>query len=386
MGDNIKWASVLSEIERSIPNLEKTLDFKVLLDRFESTDEDYRDQNFSHLYLSMWRVAFNAGKLNLANKYSKKALNYLIKYKRIPQIKSFIQSLHDAGLIKKDPEEFLRKRDILIGKKNNIAADDFKNIDLMEDHPEHWKEFPEFLKQYLLLDPEWSIDQWKLCYEFILLNHFERNIFFSLMEKSHERKNNKFERKFTELFAAKKVRVRKLESFSEGNPTLKENEKLHVDYDQMAMDLLSGTIEPTDDEQKRVLSSLKYIPEEELLSRGQDMIIAFELLGMEQVVLNLCERMVGAVKDVKQLASIYFVWAQALSNIGDYFKAIDLVDGVLNKEPLYEEERLAFIYLKAEACLKLKKIKIAKELYLEIKKQNPHYRLVRERLKAIETA
>jgi len=76
---------------------------------------------------------------------------------------------------------------------------------------------------------------------------------------------------------------------------------------------------------------------------------------------------------------------QALMNRSEYFKAIDLIDEVLQDEPLYGEEQLAFLYVKAEAYLKLKKTKMAKELYVAIKKLNPHYRLVGERLKSLET-
>jgi len=108
-------------------------------------------------------------------------------------------------------------------------------------------------------------------------------------------------------------------------------------------------------------------------------------LGMEKVVLTLCEQMIKLTEDIKERASLYFIWAQALNNSGDFFKTIDLIDEVLAKEPFYEEERVAFLYLKAEACVKVKKIKMAKEIFAQIKKFNPHYRLVGERLKALET-
>ncbi len=384
MSEKIKWSSTLSEIERMIPILESDEDSRILLDRFESIDEHYRDQNFSQLYLSLWKVALKIGKLNLANLYAKKSLQYLISFKRIPQIKIFIQSLHDAGIFKKNTEEFLIQREILLGKKNNLTKNHFTYIDLMEDHPEHWKEFSEFLKQYLLLESEWTAEQWKFCYEYILTNHYDKEIFLSLLEKTHELNKVAAQKKFMNFLSAKKVRIKNIELNASPMPEQKK-ENLHMDYDQLAMELLSGNIEPTDEEQRRVLNSLKFIPAEDLKSKGQDMVVAFELLGMEQVVLNLCEQLVKIFDDVKQKASIYYVWAQALNNKGDYFKTIDLVDEVLQKEPLYEEERLAFLYLKAEASLKLKKIKMAKALYLEIKKHNPHYRLVSERLKAIET-
>jgi len=76
------------------------------------------------------------------------------------------------------------------------------------------------------------------------------------------------------------------------------------------MNLLTGAIEPNKEEQRRVINSLKYISDEELLAKGQEMIVAFELLGMEEVVISLCERLAKALTEVKQRASVFFVWAK----------------------------------------------------------------------------
>ncbi|MGZ3788369.1 MAG: CDC27 family protein [Bacteriovorax sp.] len=381
-----KWVAVLSEIERTIPLIKTDEDAKNILDRFLSFEEYVSDHGFSHLYLSMWNIALRLGKIKLANHCAQKALLYLIELKRVPGIKDFLHSLHAAGLFKKKAEEYLSKVDVLLGKKTNVIQQiDKETFGIMEDHPEHWKDSPVFLKQYLLLDEEWSIDQWKLCYEFILLNNFDKDLFQALMEKAKVYGNQKAEQDFLELFQAKMIRVRS-PSLTQKAKNVVGKEKLILDYDEVAMELLSGAITPSDEEQKRVIHSLKFISEEDLRERGQDMIVAFELLGMERVVLTLCERMLELLQDVKQRASTYYIWGQALNNNGDYYKAIDLIDEVLKKEPLYDEEQLAFLYLKAEACLKLKKIKMAKEIYTTIKKHNPHYRMVKERLKAIETA
>lgn len=378
-----KWALILSELERLVLILESPEDCKVLLNRFESIDEEYRDAKAPQTYSLMWKVALRLGKLSLANSYAKKFLQHLVEYKRMPQIRNFINSLHEAGLFKKKSEEYLVIEEILLGKRSKVTQTELKHIDLLLNHPEHWKHSSDFLRQYLLLDENWTSDQWKLCYEYILINHFDKGIFMALLEKTRELNKKLNEKKFTELLESMKIKVRSHQvTENKNHKTLSTN--LNIDYDQMAMDLLSGSKEPSNEEQRRVLNSLKFIPEEELLSRGQEMIVAFELLGMEQVVFSLCEKMVSRLRDTKQRASTYYVWAQALSNNGDFYKSIDLIDDVMEKEPLIEEERLAFLYLKAEACLKLKKIKMAKELYLEIRKQNPHYRLVGERLRTIE--
>lgn len=384
MSAHKKWTQALSEMERVLNSSEPISDSQILLEQFESIDENFRDENFLQLYLKFWKIAALAGKINLANKYAKKSLDYLISLKRIPKIKELITSFHAHGIFKKQYQEYLRKCEILLGKKVDFHNEDYKFFDLMDDHPEHWKEFPEFLKQYLIIVDEWSSDEWKMCYEFLLQNHFEKEIILALMDKAHDKKRNEVVKKFEQILTAKKVKTKK-RALVETMAVTSTREKLYMDYDQVAMELLSGEKEPNDEEQRRVLNSLKFIPEEELKHRGKDMIIAFELLGMEKVVLTLCEQVAKNITDVKELASLYFIWAQALFNSGEYFKAIDLIDELLFKEPLYSEERMAFLYVKAEACLKLKKIQMAKDIFSEIKKINPHYRLVNERLKTIET-
>lgn len=359
-------------------------DSKNLLHQFESIDESIRDQYATELYMQMWRVALHAGKLSLANLYAKKSLQYLIDLKRIPQIKIFIQTLRDAGLIKNKSKEYFIVEEILLGKKNKITSPELNDIEFFISHPEHWKQSPEFLKQYLLIEEEWNQESWKLCYEFILINHFDKDVFQILLEKARELGNKDYEKKILALLATKNIKVRSYKA-TESKEASMANEKLNVDYDQIAMELLSGTKEPNNEEQRRVLNSLKYITEEELRTKGQEMIIAFELLGMEQVVLSLCESMINILTDVKQRASTFYLWSQALFNTNEFYKTIEMIDEVLHSEPLYGEERLAFLYVKAEACLKLKKIKMAKELYSAIKKQNPNYRLVGERLKSLET-
>lgn len=383
MSAHKNWSKELSEIERCL-NSSEDFDEKSLLDRFESIEENFRDQNFSHLYLKLWKTAKSSGRLNLANLYAKKSLDHLIALKRIPKIKMLLEEMRTEGVLKKNYSEYIRKCEILLGKKTDFHNEDLKYFDLMDDHPEHWKEFREFLKQYLLVVNEWGSEEWKLCYEFILLNHFDREIAIALMEKAFELNKHELVKRFELLFASKKIKVKKLTVATTPKMTTK-SENLHLDYDQVAMDLLSGAKEPNDDEQNRVLGTLKFITEEELRNRGKDMIVAFQLLGMEKVVLTLCEQVIKHTDDVKEKASLFFIQAQALFNSGDYFKAIDLIDELLGKEPLYEDERMAFLYLKAEACLKVKKIKQAREIFGKIKKINPHYRLVRERLNSLET-
>jgi hypothetical protein len=349
-----------------------------------SVEENYRDRYFSHLNFTFWKLALQVGKLNDAKILAEKSLKYLIEYKRIPQLDLLLRSLEEVGLLKNKLSNYQRKRDVLKGIRRDtfeFFSDDFEQL---TDHPEHWKIYPEFVSNYLILDEEWSLKEWKLCYEFILKYHYEKALFLLLAEKAGELGKLEAQNFFIEFLKEKKIHFKKRESKLEKNKVFKNDQLLIIDYDQVAMDLLSGLTGPTDEEQNRVLNSLKFIPTEELLSRGQDMVVAFELLGMERVVLSLCEQITKISKDEKIIIGTYYVWGQALINLENYFKVVELADQVLEERPVYGEERLAFLYLKAEAYFKLKKMILAKELYLEIKKENPHYRLLRERLKVIE--
>lgn len=382
-----KILPTLLELEKSIAAIDSVVEARDCLNRFQLIEIDILNEYGPKLYLQMWKVAFDLGKLKFAKNYAEKALSYLISYKRIPQIKTFILSLQTAGLFKNKFEMYFNQLDILLGKRNNQNAFEVEYMDQYLNHPEYWKQSPGFLKQYLLLADEWDQDYWRLCYEFVLLHYWDQEIFEILLNKSHEIKNEEFEKKFQSLFKSRKLKMRNLKAIKmkdEISEDAEVSKKLNFDYDQVAMDLLSGSIEPSFEEQRRVINSLKFITEEELFSKGQEMIVAFELLGMEQVVLVLCERMLKNLSDVKQRARTYYVWVQALFNLAEYHKVIDLIDDILLVEPVYGDERLAFLYIKAEACFKLNKTKLAKEIYATIHKQKPNYRLLGERLRSLE--
>ncbi len=373
----------LSEFEKSLNFSESNADLEIIIRQFESIDEKNRDKYAIHLYQKMWVIALQAGKISLANNYAKKSINYLVEHKRIPAIKILLNELKEKGLLKSQLKEYLSILEILEGRNKNLTKNDLNRIDLLCDHPEHWKQHSLFLKQYLLLEEVWSYDQWKLCYEYLLRNHFDKEIVVSLYEKALESNNEHHLKKF-KIYLDKNKLVTSPSAVQKETVEKIQKTKFNIDYDQIAFDLLSGKNEPSEDEQLRVINSLKFISEEDLKSKGTEMLVAFELLGMEKVVFSLCEKLIAMTSDVKIKAGIYFVWAQALLNNEEYYKVMDLIDDVIQKEPLVNDELIAIMYLKAEAYIKVKNIKAAKNIFLEIKKQNPNYRMVAERLKSIE--
>jgi hypothetical protein len=183
-----KWAIILFELESSIQNLETSEDYKNLLNQFESIDENFRDIEAPQSYQFMWKVALRSGKLSLAESYAKKFLDYLIDLKRIPQLKYFLSSLKEEGLFKRKSEKYLNLEKIILGKEVKITQGELVYIDILIEHPDHWKGSSEFLKQFLLIEDEWSLEQWKLCYEYILINFFDKDIFIFLLEKARDLK------------------------------------------------------------------------------------------------------------------------------------------------------------------------------------------------------
>lgn len=378
LADEKKWTLVHRELDLKISERQNSEDDESLIQIFESLDRDYRDQHAINLYLMMWKIAFKAGKVKLAKSYVETILNYLIELKRVPALRKFIVELSQEGLLSQHKK--IQMIDTILGKKSQSSLEDFAYF---EHHPEMWKNSKNILKSYLLEENDWNLESWKLAYEYVLKFYYDKDLFLNLAERAIALKKHDHAENILSFLRLKKVNLKAFEVKTPQALKTKDT-SLHVDYDQLAMDVISGVKEPSITEQKRILVSIQNLNDEELLEKGKDMIVAFGLLGMDKVVVRLCERVIPLVKEVKQRAGIQFMLAQAYYNSNEFHKACDLIDDTFESEPLLPEEAVAFNYLKGESLLKLKKYKMAKELFLLIKKYNPHYRLVGERLRELE--
>ena len=199
-----KWLNELSEIESILHSSEK-YDENFMIQRFESIDEEFRDLNYPHLYLKFWPSAKSSGNLKLANFYAKKSLEYLVALKRIPKIKLLIVELKNEGMLRSELEDYQMKCQILLGSKVVLSGDNIKYFDLMDDHPAHWRNIPGFIKQYLSIGSDWDIQEWKFCYEFILKNKFDKDIYLRIMENAFEKNRSEVMQKIENLFQSKKI-------------------------------------------------------------------------------------------------------------------------------------------------------------------------------------
>lgn len=376
--DEKKWTLVHRELDLKISERKNSEDDESLIWIFENLDREYRDEYAIHLYFVMWKIALKSGKIKLAKSYVEALLNYLIELKRVPALRKLAVELSQEGLLSNHKK--LQMIDTILGKKAKSSLEDYSYF---EHHPEMWKSSKNILKSYLLEESDWSLESWKLSYEYVLKFYYDKDLFLNFAERARTLKKHDHAEKFLSFLRSKKVNLKAFEVKLPQPPKTKDD-SLHVDYDQLAMDVISGVKEPSITEQKRILISIQNLNDEELLDKGKDMIVAFGLLGMDKVVVSLCERVIPLIKEVKQRAGVQFMLAQAYYNSNEFHKASDLIDDTFESEPLLPEETVAFKYLKAESLLKLKKYKAARELFLSIKKYNPHYRLVGERLRELE--
>ncbi|MEA9354653.1 CDC27 family protein [Bacteriovorax sp. PP10] len=377
--DEKKWTLVLRVLDLKISERSSTEDNESIIWIFENLDVEYRHDHAQRFYSVMWKIAFESGKIKLAKQYVEALLNNLIELKRVPALKKLMTELAEAKFItthKKFP-----MLQAILGKKGQFSLEDSSGF---EHHPEMWKNSKNILRNFLLEETEWTLEHWKLSYEYILKFYYDKELFLLLAEKSRKLKKDKHSENILAFLREKKVNLKAFEVKAPDKTSANDNDSLNVDYDQLAMDVISGVKEPSITEQKRILVSIQNLDDAELLDKGKDMIVAFGLLGMDKVVVRLCERVIPLVKEVKLRAGIQFMLAQALFNNNEFYKVTDLIDDTFETEPLLPDEVLAFNYLKAESLLKLKKHKQARELFVSIKKHNPHYRLVGDRLRELE--
>lgn len=378
---NKDWATVAHSLEESINS---DSDPRLIIDLFEKIPLSYREENCFHIFLKLWQPALSAGKLKLARDYAQLIIFHLIRLKRFPYLAELIQEFKKNGLTKlKFPEEEI---EIIRGIYPVDKLQPSESWDLVSLHPEKWKESRSFLKNYLMQSDEWQADQWKLAYEYILNFHFDLDILFLISQKASDLKKTEHVHKFEKYFSSNGLGSGLLSQKKFTEATAAPVNSTHFDYDELALHVMSGELEPSRDEQRKVLITLKDIEDSELLVKGKDMIVAFSLLGMEEVVLYLCRRTIPLLQDLKSKISLHYTCAQTLFDRGNYHSLIDYVDDMTEKEPLLKEERIAFDYLKAEALFKLKRYKQAGNIFAQIKKFNPYFRLVSQRLRDSETA
>lgn len=378
-----KWQSIAFQIESSLFN--QDVDEVTLIEHFEKIPTEFRNKQCFNLNRRLWKNALKIGKIKLAKNYAQSAIDHLVKLKRFPYLENFLEELKSEGLTKFNINPF--EISLMNGNCSLEKININEHWENLHTHPEKWKSDKNFLQQYLLSEDGWEIDHWKLVYEFILNFHFDQALLLNLLARAEELNKHTHVTKISSFLVSKKIKLPSKKPSSESRLVEKKfTENLKVNYDDLALEIISSGQQLSHEEQHKVMLTLRDLSEKELKAKGKEMIVAFGLLGMEEVVGYLHEKVVPLVDDVRTRASISFVYVQSLFEKESYHKMIDVIDEVVANEPLLIDEIIAFEYLKAEALLKTNKKKLAQALFSRIKKQNPHYRLVGQRLKESEAS
>lgn len=133
-------------------------------------------------------------------------------------------------------------------------------------------------------------------------------------------------------------------------------------------------------------SYINFMDFAELLDNYSDLIVVFNQLNASVVSEKICEKVEKIIikRDLKEKINFYYLQAETLRHSKKMFLSLNVIDKVLESYPLNENEKVCFLYMKAEIYRKLDNQTEALKYYALVKKMNNNYRLVKQRLKEID--
>lgn len=315
----------------------------------------------------LWIFCNKIGKVSYADRFADQYLSYLIERKKIIQLKKYINELEVSGSLKKKLKKIKLIPATLLGNKENFHK--LKSyIELSDWHIEYWGEDYESLKDNIMESTDFKKEDLKLLFKFILKFKFDPDLIIKLLEYKNLSQDEYI--KIENFLKNKKV----LKSIPELSQSGFKALNSKIDYDQIAFELISGKKELDINVEEKIINSLNYMTEEEISMKGYDMLIAFRLLEMNKVTMELCEKLLQKITDTKLYASVIFVKAQTLIELDESYKAIDIVDDAILKLPLLNQELSAFWYLKYLAYKQLGKNNQAEQIIKNISKMDSGFK------------
>jgi hypothetical protein len=362
----------LNALKHFLENEDALTEVNDLINFFEKLNTD-QIENLESYYFVIWKFLNKSGKVSKALEFANKYLNHLFLYKKIPAIKIFIADLKTANFPKKKIERYEIKLALTLGDKSYENTPVFD--ELYDWHDDHWKTHKESLKRGIIASNVWNSDLVKMIYEYTLKYYFDQEV----MEKYKEYllENKKYSKDFINYLKQKEINIfhKKTES--------KEVSLLTLDYDQLAYSVVTGK-KQNHEEEARVIMSLENMPYEELSQKGSEMLVAFRMLGMNEVVQFLSDRLLTFDLTKKEKLSIAYIKCEAMSEANDFYGLIKFVEEVIREMEVNQDELKAFYYLCFEVAL-IQKKKIKAKAYAEkIKAIDKKYRDVNKRLLEIE--
>lgn len=299
--------------------------------------------------------AYRTGKVLEAKQTAEIVLEEMFEYKKIVAITNFLKEIKELGYPHKKIIEYETRLKQLCGEQGSKPEQ-------MEWHINHFKISQEFFRNYLIEHDDWEKEQVQLSYEYVLRFGTDEELMARI--RALNPKENKV-----------------IESENEQE---KEESKLHHDYEQIAYDLISGKKALDEREQTKIIFSLLLEDNKKTREEKREMVTAFRFLGMDDVVIFLCEKLIPLYEDTRDCASLIYISIESLINKNENLKALQSLENFLLKAPVYGDEKLALEYLRAEINYNLGRNVEALKQFKAIHKINPHYRRVSQRIKFFE--
>ncbi|MBL6988447.1 MAG: hypothetical protein ISR65_01640 [Bacteriovoracaceae bacterium] len=140
-------------------------------------------------------------------------------------------------------------------------------------------------------------------------------------------------------------------------------------------------------QQNNFIKLLQLIEKSFLLEHYGDLIICFLFLGMNHVakeVLSIVKTESADSNDIKIILDLEYFNVVILMEENSDFDALISIDQVLSSFPLFDEEKVCFMYFKAEILKKQGKVDQSHEVFKQIEKLAPNYRMTRKRITEVE--
>lgn len=132
------------------------------------------------------------------------------------------------------------------------------------------------------------------------------------------------------------------------------------------------------------LSLVKHYEDDYIQENYEDMIVGFNLLNLFPVSLEIAKKVDKSQMNERESVNFNYLLIETHFLNGDYYKMRDICEDTLAELPLVKEERVAFLYLRAEAYYFLGFKEHSLAIYKSLAKLHPNYRLTEQRIRTIE--
>ncbi|MCR9205611.1 MAG: hypothetical protein NXH75_13590, partial [Halobacteriovoraceae bacterium] len=116
----------------------------------------------------------------------------------------------------------------------------------------------------------------------------------------------------------------------------------------------------------------------------EDMIIGFNLLNLYRVSIEIAKKVDTKKLNERELVNYNYLLVETHFLNGDFYKMRDVCEDTLAGLPLIQEEKITFLYLRAEAYYFLGFHKHSLAIYKSLARLHPNYRLTEQRISKIE--